>query len=243
MRNKLTILLAMLLLVIGCFSMTACKDDSSSTNNGEVSDAEWTEALSFNYEEANNFTISLITRPTYSEDKAAEYDNSFDYMAGQIKVDMVNQIAYTYVETRYYDPLQSKIISAIAERYLIKSEDNYFLIISGNVDGETIWHCNPSAEDEFNSFMEDYTLNLVSLNGYAATKSMFNYNEETSSYEIVAGSFKQSIKFLENNEVILTTQLSETSETVLGVSGINTTTISIPDKVSQALSDYKNNQN
>ncbi len=253
MKSKLTILLALLLLIVGCVSFTACGSDGESNGDGmsiagKVSDDEWKELLSLNFEAAKSFTVKSTYKSTHSESQAQEYGEYYDNVSTTY-VDSVNEIIYTYDEDYMYDETDEKCYHSYHKNYTLKHNGKYYSVsYYDNTEEEPEstpkWTCNEITKADLTREIEYISNEFAIFNAYSdpmMKEYVFQYNSETKTYEMNAsfGSFGYGLQFLDNGGITLLMQLDSLTKTAQTFYDVEKTTVSAPNADAlKAIDDY-----
>ncbi len=232
MKNKLTILLSLILVVICCFSFTACNDDKTEnpeTFNGQVSDEKWQEVLGIDFNTVETVTYLMNMSTQTDETTTLKTKTTF-------KIDLTKEIIYMIIDIEHYEnDVINEELSSSSECYYLKNDSEYYILSYIESLG---WNALKIDEVGFNGQLESCSNAIKALNGYSdpAMKDNFTFNEETKTYEMnqTAGTGYSSLKFLENG-ITLYVKLSSTIDYEMTVTDYNKTSITIPNEALEAL--------
>ncbi len=253
MKKRWTLLLAMLVLVASCFAFTACGDGEGDAGSdgvpqvrGTVSDSEWQETLSFNYEAAESCTVLIARTPTYSREEAATY-GEYDSFESKYNVDSKNNVILLETTTVTYDATTATFETDVDRWWYFAQGGKYYKVYDSNFAVETDETTQKLVCSDSNlaSFIEqkELALNLqamMSIYSEPMFKQVFTYNSETKTYELAQfGTYTLGIQFLKDNGVTLISRPTSITEVRESVYGINKTTLTLPADVIACVNQFE----
>jgi len=229
--------------ITATLALAACDKDEN-PSNGTVSDSEWQTRLSFDLDTSNSYTVTIKNYSAYPKSQAAEKGDWSEY-SNVTKVDAVNKIIYEVSDSTNYRPNDSAAIGGYvtthSETYYLKYKDGFYAYY----DGE-----NPRAdgypEDNYNSRIQDLKNRTSMMNAYSfpGMKSQFKFNDSLGCYEMTTpnimqqGNITTQLYFITEGIRMHGINEYEEHDTEYWVTDVNSTTVTVPQKVYAAIDAY-----
>ncbi len=224
-------------------ALAACDKDKDPAK-GTVSDSEWQSRLSFDLGASNSYTVTYKDYSAYPKSQAAE-KGTWNDSGETIKVDNVNKIIYSVSDSTVYRPNDSAAVDGYvtthSETYYLKYKDGYYAYY----DVE-----NPYAggytENDFNSEIVSLKNHTSMINAYSfpGMKSQFKFNSSLGCYEITTpniiqqGNITSQLYFITEGIRLHAINEYEEHDSEYWVTNINSTTVTVPQKVYAAIDAY-----
>ncbi len=208
---------------------------------------------------ATSYTVEMEEGYTYEKSQAAQNDNRWGSEKSTVKVDLVN-LAYEMVSTEeeyvVTDGTDTGVsVTETTKGYAFVYNNKYYVAskMSTNAseaeaETEVEWSVSEYAEDkeEFEASLARMSESIMSsvreeLTTNYAMRNLFTLNESTSRYELKIGTSKLvGLQSLEDGAKIELYNENTASKTFkkMVVSAVGTTTITIPEEVKTAVSEY-----
>lgn len=247
-NTKHTTLLSVVALVcVMIFGLTACgktQDSNGQDSDGrQVTDSEWTQALTINVETYESYTVISERIPTYGKERAEEY-GEWEYFCSTDMLDTVNEVIYSHSVTETYDPKNKNAVDGFVKfesySYTLCRSGKYYTYSSQ--DGKSVVEEITKADyihsiDEV-KYVADASLALASMYAQPEMKTQFQYNKDEQMYEIQLGGIYVGFRFFDNG-VLQRTKVDSLNILDVTISGYNATVINVPYHITQEINDYK----
>ena len=236
--KKLAILAMTTVFAAGMISLAACGNKDG--DGVEVSDSEWSKFLNIDIEKYDSVTITRRDYYTYGKEDVDEW-GEWEDRTETTKVDNKNQILYKYDNyERWVDSAndgEGGFVTETREEYYLSYKGAYYNWYKSSYNYNEV-RVEKITKADFTTRLEWAADDASILQMYASMKQMFKYNKDTGMYEMSAMGSKLSIQFSDNGDVKMIAQDSSIEMYELSVSNTNSTTISVPKSVYDAIDAY-----